>query len=307
MKRRVKSVSTNPFFSLIATPVLVTVFAVSASAQGVFDMGALTGTLSIDHVTQSENARASGISSADISRITAQQLSGSIKSRFGPKDTGFQPSQKNREANLAQIVRQTAANDPDGAAKMQRLFADVDVIAEIGKGIAPYGLRTNNVADAYAVYWMTAWQAANQDNSDFKQGQVAAVRQQSADILMNTQAFIDSDDRLKQELADIYLVQAALIQAVADEAEQNSTLRSQLAKAVKQGAAASGLELDTMTLTEDGFVPGKPRKGANASGAAGDDTKQASATGSDKTLQYGIMAALGLGAAFMIGKGMKRG
>jgi hypothetical protein len=205
-----RSISKPPLFSVYAAVLILTSFSVTASAQGVFDMGALTSTLSIDHVTQSENARASGVRSADISRITGQQLSGSIKRRYTPDDTRFRPSQKNRESNLAQIVRQTAAIDPEGAKKMQALFAVVDVIAEIGKGIAPYGLRTNNVADAYTVYWMTAWQAANQDNSDFMQAQVAAVRQQSADILMTTVAFVGSSDQLKQELADTTLCKRRL-------------------------------------------------------------------------------------------------
>jgi hypothetical protein len=49
---------------------------------------------------------------------------------------------------------------------MEALFASSDIIGAIGQAMATIGLKTNNVADAYAVYWVAAWQASRGDMSD---------------------------------------------------------------------------------------------------------------------------------------------
>lgn len=295
--------------------VITAVLAQPTQAQGVFDMGALTGTLSVDHVTQSERARSSNIKSADISQLTMRRLQQTASTNHKPVETSYAVSKSARVANLQQIVKKTAVQDATGAKMMEKLFASTDVIAEIGRGIAPYGLKIDNVADAYTVYWMTAWQAAHKDNSSFEPSAVAAVRLQAADILMQTSAFVDADDSIKQELAEIYLVQAALIQAVADEAVSNPSLQSDLASAVRKGGNASGLDLDEMTLTEDGFVPAKGRKSADASDAtAGDGQALASTDTSghadtDSVTSYALIAAAagaGLGGVFLLGKAIGR-
>lgn len=280
-------------------------------AQGVFDMGSLTNTLSVDHVTQSESARSSGVRSLDLSKRTMLQLTQPVSTNHSPSDTAFPVSKKIRQQNLDRIVKKTAANDPAGAKEMERIFANADVIAEIGQGIAPFGLKTNNVADAYTVYWMTAWQAANQDNSDFDAPTVASVRQQSADILMSVNAFVRADDGIKQELAEIYLVQAALIQAVADNARSNPQLRSQLATAVKKGAKVSGLDLGRMTLTAEGFVLNGRKTDAASETESGAEKALAADEPADGTGVSGTEMALlaaaggaGLAGVFFVGRAM---
>ncbi len=282
-------------------------------AQGVFDMGSLTSTLSIDHVTQSESAKASGISSNSLSQVAMEQIAHPVARNHNPSETSFTFSQKNRQENLARMVKKTASNDPNGAKEMARIFASGDIIAQIGQGIAPYGLRTNNVADAYTVYWMTAWQASNQDNSDFDRASVAAVRQQSANILMSSAAFVNADDKTKQELAEIYLVQAALIQAVADEARSNPELRADLAQAVQRGARASGINLSNIRLTAQGFVPRSGGR-SDASEAADDDSQLAAnddgaqADGANMG-DYALYAVAGTGllaGMFALGKGFSK-
>lgn len=165
----------------------------------------------------------------------------------------FQISRANRDQNLARFIEEAKKVDPAGAADMERLFASTDVIGQIGQGIAPYGLRTDNVADAYAVYWMTAWQAVTGDTSDFTQQQSEAVKQQAANALLSTPTFVNATDALKQEMAEAYLIQAALIQATVDVAQTDQGLQAGLSQAVSQGAKASGLDLDAIVLTQNGF------------------------------------------------------
>jgi hypothetical protein len=61
-----------------------------------------------------------------------------------------------------------------------------------------------------------------------------------------------------------------MIDAHVESAAGNMEQLTAIAKAVAQGAAASGLELNAMELTEEGFVKAKGRKRSDASDAAGD-------------------------------------
>ncbi|QAY77242.1 hypothetical protein [Sphingosinicella sp. BN140058] len=62
--------------------------ATPAAAQGVFDMGQLTGTLSQDAVTQSEEARADKESAAESRRKTRANCAkvSQLRKRYGPSD-----------------------------------------------------------------------------------------------------------------------------------------------------------------------------------------------------------------------------
>ncbi len=167
----------------------------------------------------------------------------------------FKVSSTVRRRNLAQFVAKTRKTDPEGAAKMERLFASTDVIGQISKAIAPYGLRTNNVADAYAVYWTNAWLGSQGRNDDFSRTQMIAVRNQAEKALLATLPFQSATDAQKQELAEAMLVQAALIGSFLESAKSDPALMAKVKVAITQGARGMGLDLDRMTLTPQGFRP----------------------------------------------------
>ena len=189
---------------------------------------------------------------------------------------------------------------------MERLFANTDVIGTIGQALAPVGLRIDDVADAYAVWWMSTWQAAHSDPSTPTREKAQAVRAQAARALATTPELVRADDAAKQEFAEALLVQAALVDSMMEEYGSDPAMASKLAASVRQGARASGLDLDAMTLTEAGFVPAK--KTGAADPAPGAPREALAATGDGKP-GYGLLAAAGgagLGAAFLIGKAMGR-
>ncbi|HVJ03349.1 MAG TPA: DUF6683 family protein [Sphingomonas sp.] len=171
------------------------------------------------------------------------------------KLTRYAPSAERRRANLARFVEKTRTRDPAGAARLQSLFASSDVIGAMGKQMAPYGLRTDDAADAYAVWWMNAWLASRGRNDTPSQGQITAVKAQAARALASAPGFAAASDAAKQELAEAHLVQAALIESYVSGARGDSKLLRKIADAVRQGARRSGLDLDTMELTPTGFVP----------------------------------------------------
>ncbi len=169
-------------------------------------------------------------------------------------DLNFQVSASRREQNLSQFVEKTRATDPQGAAQLAQLFASTDVIDAMGQYLAPYGLRVDNVADAYTVYWVNAWLGAQGRRDDVSADQVAAVKSQAVMALSATPGFAAATDAQKQELAEALLIQAALVEAAIDYAASDPTLLEQTKVAIAQGAQNFGLDLYQMNLTPQGFL-----------------------------------------------------
>jgi hypothetical protein len=123
------------------------------------------------------------------------------------------------------------------------------------------------------------------------------------------------NDAQKQEMAEELLMQSALADAAAANYANDPTTMAKLSVAVRQGATKSGLDLDAMTLTEDGFVPAKGRKRSDASDVVGEGEEKALAAndvGDDKDIglsatQLALIAAAGgagLAGVFLFGKAM---
>jgi hypothetical protein len=220
-------------------------------------------------------------------------------------------SKSRTRINLQNFVGKTRAIDPAGAAQMEQLFAENDILGLIGGEMRKLGLNQNNAADAFAVYWVTAWQVSKGDNGDYSPASYQAVAAQAARGLAASPQFDSANDAQKQEMAEALMVQAALLGSAMQQAASDPAQMKALSRAVSQGASASGLDLDKMTLTENGFVPAKPRKRSDASDVAGEEKAlAANDTGNEKDeglspTQLAMIAAAGgagLGAVFLLGK-----
>lgn len=167
----------------------------------------------------------------------------------------YAPSKARRSANLTAFVNKTRATDPKGAADLQKLFAGGDFIEKIGALVAPQGLHIDNVADAYALWWITAWQAAHGSNDTPSRAVLSAVRQQAANAVVATGEIARASDAQKQELAEALWVQSALIDGAVEQAKRDPSRLRAVGDAVRKGAKGMGLNLDAIDLTSQGFVP----------------------------------------------------
>ncbi|MDR6817987.1 hypothetical protein J2X76_003163 [Neorhizobium sp. 2083] len=66
-----------------------------------------------------------------------------------PESFRYSPSKSRRAANLASFVAKSRAADPKGADDLARLVASQDIIEAIRAPLAKYGMRIDNIADAY--------------------------------------------------------------------------------------------------------------------------------------------------------------
>ncbi len=200
------------------------------------------------HQDEARRARSAGrrLTSPDAARTMSPAATSVLR---------YTPSKPRRSANLAAFVQKTRAADPAGAADLQKLFAEGDFIEKIGALVAPQGLRIDNVADAYALWWITAWQAAHGNNDTPSRAVLGAVRQQAANAVVATGEIARASDAQKQELAEALWVQSALIDGAVEQAKRDPSRLRAVGDAVRQGAKGMGLNLDAIDLTSQGFVP----------------------------------------------------
>lgn len=187
---------------------------------------------------------------------TDQEASAHVTPEASPVPLRFVPNLANRQRNLAGFVAKTRKQSSESADQMEALFASTDIFAAMAMGLAPMGLRVDNVADAYTVYWVTAWEASRGiSGTDSPRAQAQAVKAQSARALLSTPEFTRSSPAQKQELTEALLIQTAMISAAMEGATHDSAQKIAVGQAVRTGAKAMGLDLDAVTLTPAGFKP----------------------------------------------------
>lgn len=218
-----------------------------AMAQGVFNMGALTNSLSQGANTQSETAR------ARTSQIFRPKAQGSQNYAADPAALVYRPSMAVRKRNMAQIVERLRRVDPVAAAEMQRTFASSDPIAEMGRLMQPVGLDPNNVADAVATYLVTAYYGVR-GSTEGEPAAFKAVSDQVGRALSADPAFTGADDALKQEIAESMLVQAVLANQAVQAAQKQPSAMPAIKAAIGQGTRSSfGMDLTRARLGPHGL------------------------------------------------------
>lgn len=169
----------------------------------------------------------------------------------------YTPSPERRAANLARFVARSRATDPQGADNLARVFASTDIIEQLRPPLAAVGLRIDDVADAYAAWWINAWQASRGVDGDVSRAMALAVRGQAAQAMAASGMLRGAGDAAKQEMAESLLIQSALVADALQQSQGNPELGRKVAAAVSQGARGMNIDLAGMTLTETGFVPAK--------------------------------------------------
>ena len=230
-----------------------------------------------------------------------------------PANLNYSPSMSERKKNYANYVAQLRKLDPTSANQAQQVLASTDIIRQLDGVMRPMGLRSTNVADAFSLWWVIAWHAANGRQGQPDRNIMAAVKQQAESALASTPQMRGASNAVKQEMAESMLIHAALIDAGIDDAAGNPTKTAALAKAVNQGAKKIGLDLTKFTLTPNGFVPRSRGRsdagdaaGADSQLAANDDGAQADSTSMGDYALYAVAGTGLLAGMFALGKGFSK-
>jgi hypothetical protein len=230
-----------------------------------------------------------------------------------PQSLRFTPDKAQSKRNVADYLARVTKVDPAYAPQLAAELADGKVFDQYRQIMTGLGLESNDVADHFAVWWITAWEASTSGAVETPATAFANVSSQVSRILAN-ESFGSLSGTQKQAFADSLMLQSLVLANQIEQAKADPAVAKKLSSSIKTAAKKLGLDLGAMTLTEDGFVPAKPRKRSDASDAADAEEKAlASATPADPSAKgspnYALIAGAagaGLGLAFLIGKTMGR-
>jgi hypothetical protein len=125
----------------------------------------------------------------------------------------FRPSMQVRRQMINQFVAKARRVDPAGSAQFTQYMANNDVIAALQPGLQNYGLRIDNMADAYTLWWINAWQAYAKDFTNPSRETVQAVRAQAVTSLLTLPLVESAPDQVKQQYTEDLLLISMLIEA----------------------------------------------------------------------------------------------
>jgi hypothetical protein len=171
-----------------------------------------------------------------------------------PKSLNFTPSMAQRKKNVADYVAHVAKIAPDYAPQLASEFTNGAVFDQYGQMLESVGLDTNNVGDNLAVWWISAWEASMARPVATPNAAYVNVSGQARRVLASD-SFSKMSNADKQKFADSLMIQSLILANQIDQAKGNPDVAKKLAIGIKQGAKKLGFDLESMTLTEDGFKP----------------------------------------------------
>lgn len=167
----------------------------------------------------------------------------------------FRPSLEQRQRMFARFIAKSRAADPASGAEMAK-FLEGDVVATVGKMIEPIGLRTDNIADAVALYVMEAWEISNDQVMAPDRARAQAVRQQMVRVIGAAPVITRASDADKQDFAEDMIIQAAMLSSAYATAKQTgdaAQVRAVSDAADKGARNALGMNLRTLAMTPAGL------------------------------------------------------
>lgn len=237
--------------------VVVAVSVPPAAAQGVFDMGVLTNTLSVPTGSSARHSAQRPVTRSFTPGETAiHSISGAIAGqpgRAGDIGLTYTETPALRRAALDAYLARVRRDAPDAAQAMAAQFARHDyakVYSDMMKGST---LRDNDAADAVTAYTLLGWQVANEARGAISDRQVDAVRHQiAAQLAASPQAASPSiRASLGEEMKLLYVTVHAGWQGAAKEGNSQRYSDGIAAMFKRQ----SGRDLRAIRLTDAGFTP----------------------------------------------------
>jgi hypothetical protein len=202
-----------------------------ASAQGVFDLGVLTNTLS-----QGTPSSAPPPTPTQTAKLN------------------FKPSPAVRAANIAKFVAGMKHINADAGAQMEQAFAQMDVFTQIEQGLVPFGLHIDNIADAYTVYFMNGWMAANGRLDQNTKEQAAGTKASVERVFASSPDIGKLSDEDKQSMAEGLLLQAMLYDMMLQGSASDPAAFKKVQADVRAALKESSIDVDLFELKINGLL-----------------------------------------------------
>jgi hypothetical protein len=85
-----------------------------------------------------------------------------------------------RKKSISDFLTRTRTGNRTEDTKLETFFASVDLFGETKNMLRPYGMTTENLVDAYALWMINMWSASRGKNDDVSKKTMFAVQQQAS-------------------------------------------------------------------------------------------------------------------------------
>lgn len=217
------------FLSTALLAALLAGQSISATAQGIFDMPPIAGAAPDAPVAQTAPT------TAPVAR--------------GPLD--FEVSQDLRNANQEKFLSAMEETYPGVFTPEAK---DQDFMALLAPELAKYGLRVDNLGDAFTAWLMISHSIVTQDEADPTTEQVAGTKKMAQDAMMGLPELGQMSDSDKQSTAEALLFQAMLNDAVYEATKEHQPDNlPKVIEEVRNAAKESNIDLDKFVMTPNGL------------------------------------------------------
>ncbi len=113
-------------------------------------------------------------------------------------DLTYRFSAPRRQSFMRDYVSRLKRQNPGNEAMVSQNYEQQDVLGMMDAGLRSYGMNPQNVAHAYATYWVNAWSIANRDYSETSRATMLAVAKQSEAAMSRLAIMANTNDATKQ-------------------------------------------------------------------------------------------------------------
>jgi hypothetical protein len=166
----------------------------------------------------------------------------------------FKPSVVRRKQSIEDFLNKVRSISPQSEDILRKQFAESDIFVKLAAAIAPNGLSVNNIADAYAVYWVSIWEASRGLIRPSNTTELQAVKAQVAEIMRTSPEYAAMTSTDKQAFSESLYLSSMAFSSSLDTLKDDPKQLASYAAEVNRQATAVGFALDAVTLTDKGFV-----------------------------------------------------
>lgn len=208
----------------------------------------------IDDINKGGGAKSKGQSGRGAKGRGAKGRGPRTKAKAATGSTRFRPSLATRKSVIAAYVARARARDAKSGEGLGRDLAKTDPIASAKPGMARFGLRTDDVADAVAIYLVSAWYGARGSRQDPPRGYLRATREQMHQALLLNPKFAKSSNESKQHLAESLIIETMVIDSAIIGAKGKPELMGRVKSYIRETTLKTfQLDVAKLKLTSNGL------------------------------------------------------
>lgn len=199
-----------------------------------------------------KNARSSGGTAGGARPAPPASIRGTTAP--GVLQTRFVRSKELQKQSEASILAELGRRQPGAVAEYAQVLRQNDMATLFDTSAASYGLKSNDIADTMAAYWLVSWVIAN-NAADFTPAQARGVREQIRSGMMRT-AVVGFTLQKKHRLADEAIFNTLIASAIHDFARSGKITKADFARvgdATQKTFLGLGADLRALRLTDSGF------------------------------------------------------